>query len=47
MERKGFATVAELRGMLSVPSDTDESAHERAGYVSVLRAANSSVYGQS
>jgi dihydroorotate dehydrogenase (fumarate) len=47
MERKGFATVAELRGMLSVPPDGDEAAHERAGYVSVMRAANSSVYGQS
>jgi dihydroorotate dehydrogenase (fumarate) len=45
MERKGFATVDELRGMLSAPPDTDEAAHERAGYVSVLRAANSSVYG--
>src|SRR5450755_744233 len=45
MERKGFATVAEFRGKLSVPPDTDEAAHERAGYVSVLRAANSSVYG--
>jgi dihydroorotate dehydrogenase (fumarate) len=47
MERKGFTTVAELRGMLSVPPDTDEAAHERAGYVSVLRAANSGVYAQS
>jgi dihydroorotate dehydrogenase (fumarate) len=45
MERKGFATVDELRGLLSVPPGTDEAAHERAGYVSMLRAANSSVYG--
>jgi dihydroorotate dehydrogenase (fumarate) len=42
MERKGFATVDELRGMLSLPLGTDEAAHERAGYVSVLRAANRS-----
>jgi dihydroorotate dehydrogenase (fumarate) len=40
MERKGFEAVGELRGMLSVPSDADEAAYERAGYVSALRAAN-------
>jgi dihydroorotate dehydrogenase (fumarate) len=45
MERKGFATVDDLRGLLAVPPGTDEAAHERAGYVSVLRAANSSFYG--
>jgi dihydroorotate dehydrogenase (fumarate) len=44
MASKGFTAVGELRGMLSVPSDTDEAAYERAGYVSALRAANSS-YG--
>jgi dihydroorotate dehydrogenase (fumarate) len=41
MGRKGFATVDELRGKLAVPPGTDEAAHERAGYVSVVRAANS------
>ncbi len=45
MTRKGFTTVDELRGMLAVPSDTDESEYERAGYVSALRAANASDYG--
>jgi dihydroorotate dehydrogenase (fumarate) len=45
MERKGFATVDALRGLLSVPLGTDETAHERAGYVSVLSAANSGVRG--
>jgi dihydroorotate dehydrogenase (fumarate) len=45
MGRKGFAAVDELRGMLSVPPDTDESAHERAGYVDAMQEANSSPYG--
>jgi dihydroorotate dehydrogenase (fumarate) len=40
MERKGFESVDDLRGMLSVPSDADETAYERAGYVSALREAN-------
>lgn len=40
MRRKGFATVDELRGMLAVPPGTDQTAHERAGYVSALREAN-------
>ena len=40
MARKGFRSVDELRGMLSVPADTDADAYERAGYVTTLRAAN-------
>jgi dihydroorotate dehydrogenase (fumarate) len=44
MARKGFEAVDELRGMLSVPPDTDEAAYERAGYVSALRAANAGSY---
>jgi dihydroorotate dehydrogenase (fumarate) len=40
MARKGFATVDELRGMLSVPADADAAAYERTGYVSGVRAAN-------
>jgi dihydroorotate dehydrogenase (fumarate) len=40
MARKGFKSVDELRGMLSVPSATDAVAYERAGYVTGLRAAN-------
>jgi dihydroorotate dehydrogenase (fumarate) len=45
MARKGFTAVDELRGMLAVPSCTDESEYERAGYVSALRAANATAYG--
>jgi len=45
MTRKGFTTVDEVRGLLAVPSDTDEAAYERAGYVSALRAANAGLYG--
>jgi dihydroorotate dehydrogenase (fumarate) len=44
MARKGFQSVEELRGMLSVPLDTDAEAYERAGYVTGLRAANVRVY---
>src|SRR5581483_12487048 len=40
MTRKGFQSIDELRGMLSVPQDTDQAAYERAGYVSAMRAAN-------
>ena len=45
MARKGFAAVDEVRGLLAVPPDGDEAAHERAGYVSAMREANSSAYG--
>ena len=31
--------------MLSVPPGADEAAHERAGYVSALREANTGTYG--
>jgi dihydroorotate dehydrogenase (fumarate) len=41
MRRKGFATVDEARGKVSVPSSADPTAHERGGYVSALREANS------
>jgi len=44
MDRKGLRSVDELRGMLSVPSGTDEAAYERASYVSALRAANAGAY---
>ena len=44
MKRKGFASVDDLRGLLSVPLDTDEAAYERAGYVTALRAANVRTY---
>jgi dihydroorotate dehydrogenase (fumarate) len=40
MDRKGFGSLAGWRGLLSVPAGTDEAAYERAGYVTVLQAAN-------
>ena len=43
MARKGFGTVADLRGLLSVPAGGDEADYERAGYVAALQAANSHV----
>ena len=47
MERKGFAAVDDVRGILSVAPDADGDAHERASYVGALRNANSSAYGPS
>src|SRR6516162_2262878 len=44
MARKGFGSVAEVRGLLAVPDGTDQAAYERAGYVTALAAANRS-YG--
>jgi len=40
MARKGFRSVGELRGLLSVPAGGDEASYERAGYVTALQAAN-------
>jgi dihydroorotate dehydrogenase (fumarate) len=45
IERKGFTSVDELRGMLAVAPSADETAEARADYVSALREANSSTYG--
>ncbi len=45
MQRKGFSTVDDLRGILSVPSDADPTARGRAAYVRALRGANSDMYG--
>lgn len=39
LERKGYASVAEARGVLAVGADVDASAYERAGYVRALREA--------
>ena len=44
MARKGFATLDELRGLLSVPPETDQAAYERSAYVTALRAANKSAH---
>jgi dihydroorotate dehydrogenase (fumarate) len=41
MARKGFRTLDEVRGLLSVPAGADEAGYERAGYVTALQAANS------
>jgi dihydroorotate dehydrogenase (fumarate) len=40
MTRKGFGGVGEVRGLLSVPAGINETAYERATYVTVLQAAN-------
>jgi len=42
MSSKGFAALAELRGILSVPVGSEEH-YERMGYVNALRAANAGV----
>jgi dihydroorotate dehydrogenase len=40
MSRKRFASLADVRGLLSVPSDADGATYERSGYVTALQAAN-------
>jgi dihydroorotate dehydrogenase (fumarate) len=40
LARKGFASVSDARGLLSVPADADGAAYERAAYVTVLQEAN-------
>lgn len=45
MDRKGFDTIDQLRGILATPADQDETAHVRGDYVSTLRAADSGAYG--
>ncbi len=45
MQRHGFQTVDQLRGMLAVPAGTDATEYERASYVSALRQANAAAYG--
>jgi dihydroorotate dehydrogenase (fumarate) len=44
MARKGFATVDELRGKLSVPPAADQAAYQRSGYVTAMRSANAGAY---
>lgn len=39
LSRKGFDSIDEARGLLSVPADVDATAYERAGYVSILQDA--------
>jgi dihydroorotate dehydrogenase (fumarate) len=45
MTRKGFTALDQVRGLLSVPSQADGAAYQRAGYVNALRAANAGFYG--
>lgn len=39
LQRHGFASVDEPRGLLAVPAEVDTEAHERAGYVAALEKA--------
>jgi len=40
MARKGYPSVAGVRGMLALPAGTDRAAYEREGYVRAMRDAN-------
>ncbi len=44
LDRKGLRDLDQVRGLLAVPSDIDETAYERAGYVAALEKAKQ-VYG--
>jgi dihydroorotate dehydrogenase (fumarate) len=44
MVRKGFGTVDDVRGLLSVPPETDADGYERSAYVHAMRAANAGAY---
>ncbi len=46
MERKGYTTVDDVRGLLAVPVGTDEVARERGDYVTAMRLANSGNFGR-
>jgi dihydroorotate dehydrogenase (fumarate) len=39
MQRKGFAAVGDLRGLLRVPPGTDQAAYERSGYLTAIQGA--------
>ena len=39
MAGKGYASLADVRGIMRVPAAADASAYERAGYVSMVRPA--------
>lgn len=45
MQRKGFQTVDEMRGLLATPTGTDPTDRERSNYVSAMRKANTGLYG--
>src|ERR1022692_777937 len=39
MKRQGFATLGDLRGLLSVPAGTDQAAYGRTGYLAAIQGA--------
>jgi dihydroorotate dehydrogenase (fumarate) len=39
MTRRGYSEVGQLRGLLAISPDLDESAYERIGYVTTLQEA--------
>lgn len=41
MNRKGFATVDDVRGLLQVPPEQDQAGYERSSYITAIRAATS------
>ena len=45
MARKGFDSRRRAARSARRAAGTDEAAHERAGYVGAMRAANSIIYG--
>jgi dihydroorotate dehydrogenase (fumarate) len=40
MDRRGYKSVSELRGLLARAEDADQTGSERAGYVRAMRYAN-------
>jgi dihydroorotate dehydrogenase (fumarate) len=44
MTQKGFGSIDQVRGLLAVPGEGDETRVERAGYVAAMRNANTGVY---
>jgi dihydroorotate dehydrogenase (fumarate) len=45
MNRKGYQTLDEVRGLLAPPDAEGWAARERANYVWAVREANSGAYG--
>ena len=44
MRRKQYPTVDDIRGILAIPTETDPTAYERAGYVTTMQEANRGTY---
>ena len=45
MRRKGFASVADFRGLLAAPRGAEQAGQERSDYVSAMTHANEGAYG--